>query len=226
MRRVIPLLTALSSAVALAAFLLAFEPTGYALFLLAAITLHETGHLSAFLLCGERLPSFRGRGFGFLMTPQGKLLSYKKELAIAAAGPLFNLAACLCLLPALRAGRAQDATFCFFALNFLTAAFNLLPIRGFDGGRILSATLLLFLSPRICEAVTGAISLSLALLFYFCALFLSFSLGGGIYPFALSCFLLWGEYRHRPSLFEDFQGFGRKSKHFQEKRNFPPRHSV
>ncbi|MBQ8858231.1 MAG: hypothetical protein IJ012_00400 [Clostridia bacterium] len=220
------LIPALLSAAALAAFLLATEPTGYALFLLAAITLHETGHLTAFLLCGERLPAFRGRGFGFLLTPQGSLLSYKKELAIAAAGPLFNLAACVCLLPALRAGQAQDATFCFFALNFLTAAFNLLPIRGFDGGRILSAALLLFLPPRVGETVAGVVSLTLALLFYFCALFLSFAAGGGVYPFALACFLLWGEASRYPSLFEDFQGFGRKSKHFREKRKFPPRHSV
>ena len=204
MRRALPLLTALLSVGAFTAFLLFLEPTGYALFLLAAITLHETGHLFGFLLCGERLPAFRGRGFGFLMTPQGQLLSYKKELAIAAAGPLFNLAACLCLVPALRAGRAQDATFCFFALNFLTAGFNLLPIRGFDGERILSAALLLFFPPRVCEAVIGTISLSLTLLFYFCALFLSFSLGGGIYPFALACFLLWKEAKQRPSLFEDF----------------------
>ena len=170
-KRMPALLTVLLSAGALVALLLATEPTGYALFLLAAVTLHETGHLAAFLLCGERLPTFRGRGFGFLMTPQGGLLSYKKELAIAAAGPLFNLAACLCLLPALRAGQAQEATFCFFAINLLTAGFNLLPIGGFDGGRILSALLMLLLPPRAGEAISGGISLSCSLLFYFCAKF-------------------------------------------------------
>ena len=199
----------------------AVEPWGYALFLLAATALHETGHLFAFLLCGERLPAFSGRRFGLLLTPQGGALSYKKELLIAAAGPFFNLLACLALIPAMRAGRAAEANFCFFALNLLTAVFNLLPIAGFDGGRVLSAALHLSLPTRVADGITGGVSVVFAVVFYFCTLFLALCAGGSIYPLLLSLFLLVGEARRYPSLFEDLGVFKRKSKHFLKKSKNP-----
>ncbi len=200
---------------------LALEPWGYALFLLAATALHETGHLFAFVASGECLPDFTGRRFGLLLTPQGGALSYKKELLIAAAGPAFNLFACLALIPALRTGQAQEANFCFFALNLLTAAFNLLPIAGFDGGRVLSAALHLFLSPRAADQMTGGVSVFFAVVFYFFALFLTTCAGGSAYPLALALFLLWGEAGRHPSLFEDLGVFKRKRKHFLKKSKNP-----
>lgn len=201
--------------------ILACEPWGYALFLLAATALHETGHLFAFLICGERLPAFSGRRFGLLLTPQGGTLSYKKELLIAAAGPLFNLLACLALIPAMRAGQATEANFCFFALNLLTAAFNLLPITGFDGGRVLSAALYLSLSPRLADGITRGMSIAFAVIFYFFALFLTVCAGGSAYPLLLALFLLVGEAKRYPSLFEDLGAFKRKSKHFLKKSKNP-----
>jgi Zn-dependent protease len=190
--------------IVLVAFILLTEPPAYALFLLAATALHETGHLFAFFACGEPLPRFGGRGFGLLLTPQGGSLFPKHELMICAAGPLFNLAGCLALIPALHAGVASEANFCFFALNLLTALFNLLPLSGFDGGRMLSATLSLTCPPPVARAVCAAVSLGGALFFYFVALFLSFVAGAGIYPFALAAFLVWNEGKRWPALWEDF----------------------
>jgi hypothetical protein len=76
-----------------AAFLLLREPLGYALFLLAAVILHEAGHLLAFFLLGEPSPSLSGRAGGLLLSPRGEMLSYRRELLVASAGPLFNLLA-------------------------------------------------------------------------------------------------------------------------------------
>lgn len=207
-----------------ACMILVCEPLGYALFLLAATALHEAGHLFAFLLCGERLPTFTGRQFGLLLTPTGGALSYKKELIIAAAGPAFNLLACLALIPAMRAGRAVEANFCFLALNLLTAAFNLLPITGFDGGRVLSAGLHLCLSPVAAGRIAGGVSVFFAVFFYFFALFFTACLGGGVYPLLLALFLLVSEARRYPALFEDLGGFWRKSKYFSKKQKNPLPH--
>lgn len=186
------------------AFLLLTEPPAYALLMLAATALHETGHLFAFFVCGEPLPAFSGRQFGLLLTPTGGMLSYKKEIIICAAGPLFNLLACLSLLPAIRAGLAVDANFCFFALNLFTALFNLLPLSGFDGGRMLSAALSLSLPAHAAAAVGGAIALAGVLFFYFLSIFLTFVAGAGAYPFLLAGFLLWAEGKRYPALWEDF----------------------
>lgn len=189
--------------VALVGFILLSEPPAYALFLLAAIALHETGHLFAFLACGEPMPQLAGRQFGLLLTPLGGTLTYKKELIICASGPLLNLAACIALIPALRR-EASEASFCFFALNLFTALFNLLPISGFDGGRMLSAALSLTCPARVARAVCAAISIAGTLFFYFFALFFSFVAGGGVYPFLLAAFLLWSEGARYPTLWEDF----------------------
>ena len=180
--------------------ILLYEPPAYALFMLAATLLHETGHLFAFYLCGEPLPAFRGRQCGLLLIPVGDSLSPRRELLICAAGPLFNLAACLTLLPALHTAALAEAAFCFFALNLFTALFNLLPLSGFDGGRMLSASLSLLLPPRVGYAVCTVCAVSCALLFYFFTLFLSFVAGTSLYPFLLAGFLLWSEGKQHPSL--------------------------
>lgn len=179
------------------------EPLGYALFLLATVALHESGHIFAFSVLGLPLPHFRGRRLGLLLTPKNTLLSYPQEVFVCAAGPLFNLLAAAALIPALRTGRANDAHFCFFCFNLLTAALNLLPIRGFDGGRILAALLSSLFGATVAEKISGAVSLVFVLLFYFAGLFLFFVAGVGLQTFFFALLLLAAEWRVRPTLFAD-----------------------
>ncbi len=196
-----------------AAFVLWREPRGYALFLFAAVALHECGHLAAFLMLGEALPLFRARQFGFLMTPKSAFLSYPREIAVAAAGPLLNLLTAAALIPALRAG-GSEANFCFFAINLLTAFFNLLPITGFDGGRILSALSALLLPPRAAAFLSAALSLLFSLLFYFLTLFLFFYGDGSSYPLLLGFFLLGTELSRHGDRFLPFERKQEKTRDF------------
>ena len=198
--------------------LLWLEPLGYTLFLLAAVLLHETGHFVAFLVLGEPLPSLSGRAGGLLFTPKGGLLSYKRELLVAAAGPFFNLLGCAVLLPALRGGVDHEASFCFFALNLLSALFNLLPIAGFDGGRVLSCLLFLLLPMRAARIVSDLVSAVAVLFFYFSALFLFLFTDGGGYSFLLALFLLAEEGRRTGVIFLRFARFSEKTRAFARKR--------
>lgn len=178
--------------VAVALFLLWREPVGYALFLLAAVLVHEAGHLFAFLALGEPPPLLTGRAGGLLLSPRGQVLSYGRELIVAAAGPLFNILTALALIPALHGGRGE-ASFCFFALNLLSALFNLLPIAGFDGGRVLFCLTSLLLPSRLSRGICDVFSVVFLLFFYFSALFLFLFESGGEYSFLLSLFLLYKE---------------------------------
>ncbi len=171
------------------------EPRGYLLFMLAAAAIHEAGHLFAFLLLGRRTPRFSLRAFGFLLTPRDATLSYKGELTVAAAGPFFNLLMALSLIPAMQAGVAFEANFCFFALNLLTGVLNLLPIYGFDGGRVLRNALFLLIPPHAADRIGDAVAFAFAALFYFTTLFLFLVAGGHVFPFLLSLFLLFSELR-------------------------------
>lgn len=215
-RRVGTRLFRLLPLVALITYILATEPLGFALFFFSSVALHECGHLFAFLLLRQPAPAFRARRFGLLLTPKSTLLSYGQELFICAAGPLFNLLACAALLPALRAGGAGEANFCFFALNLLNALFNLLPIAGFDGGRMLSAALSLLLPKAAADRISAAISFFSVLFLYFAAIYIFFFLNSPPYFLLLSFFLLASECRRNREIFGDFARFSEKTGDFQK----------
>jgi Zn-dependent protease len=146
------------------------------------------------------------------------MLSYGHELLVAAAGPLFNLFLAVALIPALH-GAEGEATFCFFAINLLSAFFNLLPIVGFDGGRVLFCISSLLFPSRFARGFCELVSLFFLLLFYFGALFIFLCENGGEYSFLLSLFLLYGEGVRAGVLTRDFasiceknSGFGRKGR--------------
>lgn len=109
--------------------------------LLFAAAFHEAGHLTAArLLCLPvrklELDVFGARIF------TAPLPSYRAEALLAGAGPLFSLLLGAALLPC----RLPFST----AVSFLSFSFvllNLLPISGFDGGRMLSALLSYRLGP-------------------------------------------------------------------------------
>jgi Zn-dependent protease len=201
-----------------AAFLLLREPLGYALFLLAAVILHEAGHLLAFFLLGEPPPSLSGRAGGLLLSPRGEMLSYRRELLVASAGPLFNLLAAVALIPALQGGAQREASFCFFALNLLSALFNLLPIAGFDGGRVFFCLSAMLLPPRAARFFCDLVSGISVLFFYFSALFLFLFTDGAGYSFLLAIFLLCEEGKRTGALSFRFESICEKKRGFERKR--------
>ena len=140
--------------------------------LLAAL-LHECGHLLAARLLHIPLRLLEIDIMGAKILPAGALPSYRAEGILAAAGPVASL---LVALPLIGSAHPFALALRFSTLSF--ALFNLLPIEGFDGGRILSS----LLAGRFCEKVAERV------LFFtsYLALLLLFSLS--------SCLLLrYGE---------------------------------
>ena len=128
--------------------------------LLAAL-FHECGHLLAAKMLNIPIRLMEIDLFGAKIYPASFIPSYRQELLLAAAGPLFSLLLGVFLLPHSTAFSVamRDATFSF-------ALFNLLPISDFDGGRMLHATLSQLLENQTADRVLGVTSyLSLFLLF-------------------------------------------------------------
>lgn len=130
----------------LAAMLLSHDPLFLAT--LIAATVHECGHLLAARRLGVRLRLFELDVIGARLFPVGSIPSYRAEVLLAAAGPLFSVLLAVFLLPC-GAPFAREV----LAATCSLALFNLLPVEGFDGWRILGG----ILAPRLGAERTASV---------------------------------------------------------------------
>jgi len=98
---------------------------------LAAASCHELGHLTAMAVCGCKPQCLRLTLLGGKLTDQS-LARLRTEFFSVAAGPAVNL-----LLAGCFAFSTQYGYRLFSAMNLVLGGFNLLPIQGMDGGRLL-----------------------------------------------------------------------------------------
>ena len=147
---------------------------------LAALALHEAGHLLAARWLRLRVDEVEITPLGGLMTVANlDEAPPLRRFLLAAAGPLASLCGCV-LAPFLyrRGAMAFDLTGAFIHANLMLLLVNLLPALPLDGGRMLQAALNRFFPPRRTErwlaVASSAAGLSL------CALTLVFALQGKI----------------------------------------------
>lgn len=128
---------------------------------LAAALFHECGHLLAARLAHVRLQLLELDLPGARILPAGALPSYRAEALLSLGGPLFSLLLFLLLLP-----YSHPLALATRTAALSQALFNLLPVSGFDGGRVLHAMLCSKMEPFYAGRVLAVLSyLSLLLLF-------------------------------------------------------------
>ncbi len=147
-------------AILLAATIL-LEPPGVSVPSLAAAAIHEGGHLLAAKALKIELHSLSLNPIGATIHTRGALISYKKEWLLCFAGPCANLLSCgiAYILNDNSEAAYGTAAFNFFAVSFMLAILNLLPIESFDGGRMMYCTIGNFFGPRVGFAVLRACSI-------------------------------------------------------------------
>ncbi len=148
--------------------------------MLAALLLHETGHLLAAHLLRLRVDALEITPIGGIMTlPNLETAPPLYRFLLAAAGPLFSLLGCV-LSPLLyRQGIISfDMTGAFIHANLALLLINLLPALPLDGGGMLRAILNQFFpgkeTARWMNAASSAIGLGL------CGITLFFAVQGKI----------------------------------------------
>lgn len=116
--------------------MLAADRTGYALPTLCAAAFHETGHLFAMWIFECQPSSIRLVPASVSITgpfPRKK----SGEVIIALAGPLFNMViACSLLLNYKLA--SSNISLQYGLINLIIGLFNMLPVKGLDGGTVLT----------------------------------------------------------------------------------------
>jgi stage IV sporulation protein FB len=103
----------------------------------AAALLHELGHYIPLRLLGGRVSNVELTGGGVGMEA-AQPMSYKREVVTVLGGPIASLA--FALLFSLRDGIIEGQA-AIAGMCFSHAIFNMLPMRGLDGGRVLELIL-------------------------------------------------------------------------------------
>ena len=151
--------------------MLASDRTGLCLPTVCAAAFHEAGHLFAMWICDCQPKSIR------LVPASVSIISgfpRKKygELFIALAGPLFNIALFASLFINYKL-TVSNISFEYGIINLIIAAFNLLPVKGLDGGTVTTVLIEKGTKSREkAESVTKIVSVLTGLIILFFGVFL------------------------------------------------------
>ncbi len=138
--------------------------------LLAALT-HELGHILMSFACKIRLKECTIGVYGAGLMPEHGLYSYGKELLLCLAGPLTNF---FLGSSGLVIGLSHPSPLLeYFSLSsFVLGFMNLLPIRDFDGGRILFSLFSVLFSPTVADRILTVLSFVFVFLLWSLSLYL------------------------------------------------------
>ena len=124
---------------------------GRGLAFLFAVLLHESAHLLLMGWFGVPVREVRLSPFGIVMKGDFSRCPYSAEALIHGAGGCANL---LCAMVLALCGKPDAAD-----IHILLGLYNLMPLRGFDGGRmLLSLLLLLPCGERYAYRVSGIVT--------------------------------------------------------------------
>ena len=150
--------------------------------LICSVAIHEAGHIIAARAVGIRLTGLRLGIFGAALSVDDTLFSYKKEAILVAGGPAFNFLSVLLLKPLPIAAELNIFFSSSLALGFL----NLLPVYGFDGGRIAAAVLSVFFLPRTTEKILKLLSFIIIFSLWCISVYLLMRVGASLSLFVFS----------------------------------------
>ncbi|MBO4980023.1 MAG: hypothetical protein J6D16_06415 [Clostridia bacterium] len=153
---------------------------------LAAILIHEAGHLLAAHLMHMKPSGVSADTVGIRLLFRGVPPSYGKEILLCAAGPAANVFSLLIALPL-----CQENGGFFLSVSAALAILNLLPIEGFDGGRILHSTLCLWLAPDTADRISQVFSFLFLFVLWCVSVYLLMRTGSELSLFLFSAALFF-----------------------------------
>ena len=162
--------------------LLAFDSLAIAILTLLCAALHEIGHIFIAALMLNRDISMPKAVLYGLKIDTGGIISYKAEFLIALGGPMANLLLFFALIPFLT---LSEYVMAFAFINLLTAISNLIPLRSYDGQRLIGCAISSFAPPHIADWVIHCTALTLSALGCFISLFLVGQIGDGYWIFGV-----------------------------------------
>ena len=173
MKTILNFLLNLASALFWMLLMLGFSGHKMTFVMICCALLHECGHILALCIINKdfSLPMAVTSGFRIKTNFH---LSYKEEILIAACGPMMNLIFFLIFFPF-----AKN----FAVINLATAISNLLPLKDFDGYKIIYDISCIVFGFEISERIMELLSICVASLMVFLSLFMIMFSNGGYWIF-------------------------------------------
>lgn len=143
--------------VALVTIFLLVDQSGIATTALLVCLIHELGHILMFFLVGFKPHKICFDVTGICLVKPTASLNYAKEVLVQLAGSTTNF-----ILFAIFSHTVNAITpvSIFAVTNLVVGIFNLLPLKSFDGGKLLEITLLKCMSIRMVDRICNIIDLA------------------------------------------------------------------
>ena len=147
---------------AITVFLL-LDKTGFCFLGFLAGIIHETGHLLMFFLTGYAPEKISFELCGIRMSRTSYDMSIKKQLIVLLGGSVINFIVFFALSFSLDSINRLSV---FAVGHLILGIVNLLPIKAFDGGKILQILLELILSPDTAQRSMSVIKVAVTVLLF------------------------------------------------------------
>ena len=171
--------------------LLAEEHLIYTVTLLLAALIHECGHLLAAHVLHISIGSLHISILGARLELRDPLLSYQKEWALCAAGPIFSFLAAALAALLLDAYPHSEGLRLFAMTSYALGMINLLPIGWLDGGRMFRAMCLMLFSHRVANVLLQIFSFFFLLILWMISVYLLIRVGNSLKLFVFSVSLFF-----------------------------------
>ena len=127
---------------------------------------HETGHISAMTVLGNAPQSVTFELTGInIKRPAQTSVSLAKEIVIALSGPFFNFILFL-IFVLIYSQNKNEKVLNMASVNLILMIFNLMPIKGLDGGKVLYFTVSKFFSYKKAKNILTISSVIFILLMF------------------------------------------------------------
>ena len=174
----------------LAFIVLLISKNEYTVLTVIAVIIHEIGHIFAALVFKIKISEFSIGILGARIKTSTILTSYFQEIMISLFGPLFNLFSAVFVFFLFNS--QHDDRIAYFAVaSVLLGVLNLLPIKSFDGGRIVECVFSVLFPDKIAFYIVNCISfffiVSLWMISVYFLLIYTSSLGLFVFSALLFC---------------------------------------
>ncbi len=160
-----------------------------ALLLLAAIILHELGHITAAAICKVPMSCFFIGPLGIRLNYDFSAIHHVHTVIVCIAGSIVSLLSAVMVI-FLKLDLTEAGL--FFTLASITlGSVNLLPVKGLDGGTICESVLAMILPPDTAYRAAKSISAIFIILFWMLSIKTVFDGGLNLSMLALSVYLLY-----------------------------------